>query len=1217
MRLLRPTTIIAAFLIIAFSAPPSLFSQTAPTPSQSKQPTPPKRQTRRPQRADALSAAINELLKLDPILRESPDSNSPDTSERNEKPPGDDAPIRELIQYWLENRYAAISGAQKPSDRVRQRLLETVEDRPWLAHSLLELLPETPDTSDRLYRLINQEPDDEDGWKLKIHDWLSHNSGYFRDDLIAEVRSTDLGETQNAAALTSLSRLDWEAARPFIESYAAGNSEILAPTALSLLYEHEMKLGDAAKAESYRTGLKAMVANRKAPAVTRGAALSTLMATEWGGREEWFATLFADPSLSGQRGAKRNEPDGKEETKDATAKLDSPIRTAPNEYQLQPSANLLTRVAPEAGELILVVSSLVGHRSRTVHNAAVQWLVNVMGEFGDLKMRREVARKLLPWLTDPGWVDEGDRATFIGCFLDLELPESVAGLTWVLNFDESAKNRAAAAGSLAQFRNPSVNPALRRALEREEDAERRRYIVEALVDCGGFSDDEAAAAIEAYVKVAPDEGEEMDAFSDQSEDEKKPPPLEVSIGRIFSENLRSHFTEGLVVRLIERAKALRATQPKVARKILRVIEGLSLRAAEINLVERIGEGWADVDSITFAIHYSRDSLRKNAFDELNGLIKQGGYAAGVAAAILNDEREWEAMLEGRDAKAQLALLACARYLRDKLPVELAGRMLGSPNLSLAKAAESYLKVEDSAAARKLILARHPGEAYILGDNSSLDYFPSSIGVMKQWEEEMRREVKGQNGPEEIYALGHAYEPKTFTGAVIRIRGGKAEISVYEDPIRLNYRQLTPVELEELKSFTARQEVEDLGPEDVSRDWKYLSARGGSENPQLLYEYLRLNKDGGRRIAICSMRRAPKNPTLHEELGGLFHKLIDSGEFKVRYALEDKIPGLEVMWADKKQPVLSVCQEKGELRVLTGNPLAYFFKGMYAPAMSEWLSRAFAPVLAGRLKGDSEPALPEWRIFTKDGIGAVAPDTPACRRSTSVTFSPATSAVFQSIVGFYTQITISQGDPEEVYAVPKGKNQGVWKAEPGRDPVKLLDDAYQSVLALPDGKWLIGRKVINEGGKGGAQLVRHNLRTNEAFPIVFSREGDHRPLGFSEAHGKVLIVDGDDMSPQANGYLLDIETGATQAVSGDFRLIADDGIRNLQPAGKPNEFWAAIFDHQKQATIVGRYDAKLFAFTPLIQLPELRFDSSGAWVDQTAGMLWMVYRGCLLRLPLPK
>src|SRR6266511_4799142 len=86
MRLPRPTAIIAAFLIISFSSPPSLFSQTAPKPSRPKQPAPRQSHPKRPQRAGALAAAINELLKLDPLLPKSPDSDSPDTSERKEKP---------------------------------------------------------------------------------------------------------------------------------------------------------------------------------------------------------------------------------------------------------------------------------------------------------------------------------------------------------------------------------------------------------------------------------------------------------------------------------------------------------------------------------------------------------------------------------------------------------------------------------------------------------------------------------------------------------------------------------------------------------------------------------------------------------------------------------------------------------------------------------------------------------------------------------------------------------------------------------------------------------------------------------------------------------------------------------------------------------------------------------------------------------------------------
>src|SRR5262249_15765599 len=151
--------------------------------------------------------------------------------------------------------------------------------------------------------------------------------------------------------------------------------------------------------------------------------------------------------------------------------------------------------------------------------------------------------------------------------------------------DESPDNRAAAAGALAQLRDPAANPALRRALEREVNEERRADIVTALAECGGISDDEMAAAIEAYAKVSPVVETERDVDFDEPGDEKKPLPLKVSIGRILIESEIIQFSEGLAVRLIERAKALRATQPKVARKIMSEIEGLSFRAVEINLGE--------------------------------------------------------------------------------------------------------------------------------------------------------------------------------------------------------------------------------------------------------------------------------------------------------------------------------------------------------------------------------------------------------------------------------------------------------------------------------------------------------------------------------------------------------------------------------------------------------------------------------------------------------
>jgi hypothetical protein len=155
---IRKPAIIALFLIVAVLIPQPLFSQTAQKPSQPIQPAPPKRQTRRTQRVEALAPAISELLKLNPLapksLSEKNSGTATASSEEETKPPTDDAPIKELIAYWRRDHGA---NSEKPSDKVRQRLLEACEDRPILTLGLIELLPETTDTHDRLYKLIKED----------------------------------------------------------------------------------------------------------------------------------------------------------------------------------------------------------------------------------------------------------------------------------------------------------------------------------------------------------------------------------------------------------------------------------------------------------------------------------------------------------------------------------------------------------------------------------------------------------------------------------------------------------------------------------------------------------------------------------------------------------------------------------------------------------------------------------------------------------------------------------------------------------------------------------------------------------------------------------------------------------------------------------------------------------------------------------------------------
>ncbi len=1190
MRLLRPTAVIAALLIIPFSIAPSLLSQPAPKPSQPKQPAPPKRQPMRPQRADALATAIKELLETRPLAPQSPDEkgSKENASVDEDKPPADDTPIKKLVAYWSEHDDDA--QAPKPSDKVRQRLLEACEDRPEFLDSLMDWLPENADTHARLYKLLNEEPEGEDGWKPRLKTWLRLNTAYFRDELIKAASATDDDVYDANEDLRALARLDWNAARPILETLASAGKAFVTPVTLALLYEHAAREGDSARADGYRTLLKAIVENRRGSWSASVEVLASLMNTEWSGQEEWFISLFANPTLSGFpddeiEGASGSRDESSARTdaaKSATAADAVEVaRDTGYSWEFQPGvlATVLygnTVFRGNADRLLPAIVNLVGHNHRTIHKAAVKCLVRfLITESGAEEKRKEIAQKLIPLLTEPNWATKEDRAGFIGCLTGFNIPELIPGLIWILDYDEDTDNCAAAAEALTKYRDPRAIPALRRALDKEKVESNREKIVTALAECGGLSDDEMALAVEAYAKmvVSDEEEREIDRAKD-SRDSDNPLPLKVSLGRILHESETIQATEGLAVRLIERAEALRLTQPAVSRQILRKIEGSPLRSAEINLVERIGEGLADVDSIALALE-TRDTLRESAGGELYVLIKQGGYAAGVAASILNDEREWKATLEGRDAKAQLALLASARYLRDKLSGELVAALLNSPNRALAKAAESYLEVEDGPEARKLVLARHSGEAYILGDITAASDDDVGIEAARSREDALRREVRGRNGLEAIYAVARIGPATGLIGAIIiRVRGGKAEMSVYETEGRSNIRRLTESEFEELKGFSSRQEVEDLGPESYFAD---------DETAGLKYEYLRVTKEGGRRIVLDDLRRAPKNPTPHEELSGLFYRLSRSGEFTARYNIEDKIPGVEVVFADKKHSVLRVCAEGGEILALIEEKGAEYRQGAVNDA-------------------------PEWREFSLGKHGEVRDEPSAFRKLSAPSPAPKNAtAISHNPFG-----QPAQSDGSTFYA-KGGEDIGIWKVAPGMDPVKIVSGIYNMPVITPDGKWFVALKWITEGGKTAQQVIRRNLQSGEEFVVSLPQNALSLWLQYVAANGRVLVgLYGNGGS----GYLLDHETGTVQPVKGEFRPLTATLSRAPQSAGAPNLFWVAIYDYEKRATKFGRYDSKNFVFTPLLEFPELELSSDDIWVDATSGKIWFAYKGHLLRLPMP-
>lgn len=1121
-------------------------------------PQPPLRAQRPPASLNAeLAAAINELLKEEPLAPES--SNTAENAKPAEagkpaKPPVDDAPLAELLAYWQQQQ--VVPDGLRPSEIVAQRLLEAIEARPWLMNQLLDKLPEGEETAERLYRLYQQAADEDDRWKSGLHQWLRYNSRYFVDELLEAAELDGPQPGADTFALDALARLDWEKAKPRLLAQPEN------PFAVVVLYKGAVRNHDLMLADKVRTQLRALVSDREA-AEMRMFALQALFEGEWEGQAEWLASLFADTSLTGvnperkDRRARNQRGRGKN---DAIAVEDEAVEQAEN--------YLAPLLLSQRKKLLPVVQKLVGDRDRNVHNAAVDTLTQFLFAYREAGEpdAAEAARSLLPWLSNPAWADGAQREALIGALPDLKLPESASGMLWVLSNDEDESLRALAAETLGNLKFTAAAPAIRRALEREKDEELRQRLVTALMFCGGISDEEAAVAIEAFARklVAPIGLAQIEAL--RNGEDAEPLPLQLSIGRILSDSEDIPCPEGLAARLFARVKALRKTQPNVARQLLHIVQGVPLPLAYQFLAERLGEGWLDVEGLKQALENAA-ALRQHASSELFPLLSQGGHAAGVTAVLLKDASLQNAVLQNKDAKAQLALLAAARYLRTALPVDLVATLLADK--TLGPVAESYLMVEDSLPARRLVWARHPGEALILGEHHPRTNYHGQVETFAEYEHGARQALK-ENLAEEIYAFYSEAQAKP--NAEIRLRKGRAQLRLFSDPNVWRARDLSNSELIELQTLVARPEVAELKPE--------MPLGGYQES---FGEFVRVSKDGGYRVVLEGLKPAPGDASMHEQLSELFYRFSKAGTYETHYAIEAKLPGVEVLFADETQYVYAVCQEGGDTLVLAGDPL-------------------------GRRREPRNAKL-AWSLFKDGQLGSVvnAPEIfgPLGKLEGGMQLMMMASARGQEMPNLPLDFTLQLVEREKTPFLLGGTATG-------------SDDLMMS-LKTPDQKWIVG--IEWDEKRGARRLIRRNSQTGQQFEVRDNQRNNLEPLmplKYLEATNKMLLARAahwEVINPNLAYYLLDPATGVLQPAKGEFRPLQDQSLRTLQPTGKPHEFWAVIRENGTSSR-VGRYDERAFTFTTVLEVPGLFLRSADVWVDEARGKVWLTYKGHLLRLPLP-
>ncbi|HEX4947331.1 MAG TPA: HEAT repeat domain-containing protein, partial [Blastocatellia bacterium] len=1111
---------------------------------------------------------IQQLLDLPaPRLSAPPPSTLPALAGYDAKTlPPENAPVEVLEAYWSTGGPNP-GKAQMPAS-VRARFLNHAEQRPDKLSFLLEqdLLADTPETHARVKALMEaglqsyydqtEEAEVrryEEIWRTKLRAWLMLHSSFYLDELEQKARAAkdDNGEIVAEQYLQALAQLDWERAQPLLDNYAYSPQPRTATLALTLLYKHAVA-SQSIDATNLRARLQEFVANQQAPGGARSLACAALMHSPWEGRDEWFLTLFADDSLRVM-----------EDSGSGTLyPLNKPVQADPEHW-------------------IPLLAQLVGHSNPALPEAAVDCLAR----FDVSAPRKEALQLLLPWLANPNWSAAEGRKELIQSLAKVTLPEAVPGLLWVVENDEDTELSLAAAEALAAQQDQRAVPALKRLLARSLSPTERTIAVEALVVCGGLSDDEMARAIESYAtRIAltgkgdlAEKIERLDDFDDNL-------PLQIALGKVLSETEKPR--ETVATRLLDRMQRLEKTQPALARLLLAVVQKWNLRVVDADIVARIAANKADLRELEYALKI-RPRLRQSVSDELQAVAVRRGAAAGIAAVILADETLFYKILGDDDKASQRALLAAARLTRTPLPLPRIGEWLDDGTLKLA--AERYLISDDNAEARALILAKHPGEALILGATAEADAKPRpGAALFAKWEEKARKEVLAQDGADEIIALlsPHTFlrtstvttANGTFTSSlvgqsiiVIRVRKDKAELAWRTDDAREQVRELTATEWHELQTFLREKKIDDLPARDSN-----------TSTVQSEYEFLRLTKHGGRRVYIANLDEAFGNQDLYSLLLRQIRRLTESKGFRVRYDLD--IQGFEVVLADEKYPVVAVCGEGGRLRVLV---------------------RQRQPMLIpGSNRMEAVPVASEWYEINANQLGLKVEPPKSCRMSvTADAMSP--------------RMLRAAGSAFSNYIIHSP--QGIVRVPPLPKTEIIAAGDYQDLLESPDGQWLFAVKGSSTGPK---TLVKIELSTRQETTINFAVTGTIKLFAAIPGTNKFLFEQQLN-NGESQMYLLSpttdtvetIRTGTVEKVKGDPRPLPRQPQRTFQPTGQPDEVWAAALNPRRRATDIGRYNLQTLSFTPITAIPELSFTSDAFWVDEAAKSVYIVYRGHLLRFPL--
>lgn len=656
------------------------------------------------------------------------------------------------------------------------------------------------------------------------------------------------------------------------------------------------------------------------------------------------------------------------------------------------------------------------------------------------------------------------------------------------------------------------------------------------------------------------------------------------MGRELSRTKLSN--DQLSIAVLAEARRLEGTNAKAADILRQVVAPWQTASATKEIADRLHAGELTAEWVQQLVE-----ARTKLSVPLAQVRDLKRAALGVQAGVTGEAALIQAVIAGDDSVATRALLAVARLSRVELPIPPVKELLTSSDKHLAKAAELYLEANDSAPAREALWSHSKNQARVLG-------YPHSSGEVWQGgiyrsEADARDLVLASGGPQEIYAL---LSEGTWGGR------GQAILLRYEDRVilrrnegngRFQERELALREMDSLKEWLEREQIDDLPPFDT----------GTADGVQ--YEYLHLTRTGGRRVYMNNppgANAAPRvefggqqqgpDPAIYGELTTRLESL-SKPAMKVSYSALEKLPGYRIVHANDQGEINSVGIKSAK------------------PAVS--------------VRNSHTKSL-EWHVLTADGLSDDFTEEIAPPEG-SEPMAPGKA------------VSLEEGPLKGTILVADWSGQkrddGLWAVTKNKKRELIARGVFSRPVVCPGGEWIVVAKTPNyDSWSSPNGVVRIDLRSKKMFAVNLPPADNFDPLAWIAAHQRVLLYRQRDdpryfgpsyeLKPDAGPvtpefYLLDVPTGDHERIEGEFRPLQRLEGHSLQPTRKPNEYWAVILenlDDPRPTAVLGRYDTQQFRFTETLRLPAMWFHSWDVLVDEPAGIIWIAVNGDLLRLSLP-